>query len=670
MKSVGAFALPPFFQASECQSSSPGARWPRRSPGELQTPSLPSTPVKLSASMRSVALTALVLAIILAAPPQARAQDGRRRAEQLLAEGLRLQSSEPKKARALLDEARRAMASLNDPRLVAQAHCLECELASGAAALRAFETGFAAATRANSPAERARLLLFRSEIFEDDGKQLEAERDAAEALRLARAAKSAELEADALEQSGYLKYVGGLSADAISELQASFEINARLGREKNRLDALAGIAHIYAEPGAENYDRAIEYYEQALAGYEKLGERSEVADTLFNVGSTYQKKGDVDAALRFLRRAARLFTDLGKPSDAALTKRQIGIVFTKSGRPGEALSWFNEALAYYTNERMRDDIANTRQARGAAYTKLRRPDEAIDDLVAALPHFEATKSKRYLQRIHEDLAANYAATGRFEEALRAKTRELALQRALFTAERNETAARLRVEFDTARRDEENRALIRENSLRAAALDAATRANRLQWLVIVLTASLAVALTFLAWRMRSHARRMQSMAMTDELTRLPNRRHVLALAEDALTIAKSHQRTLAVLMLDIDHFKQVNDRYGHAAGDAVLRRVAHTCRVTLRPSDVVGRIGGEEFLVLLRDVSEEEAVRLAERLRAGVEAAAFPDIEPTLVVTISIGVASSGEFDSLAKLTQAADARMYQAKERGRNRVVA
>jgi diguanylate cyclase (GGDEF)-like protein len=126
--------------------------------------------------------------------------------------------------------------------------------------------------------------------------------------------------------------------------------------------------------------------------------------------------------------------------------------------------------------------------------------------------------------------------------------------------------------------------------------------------------------------------------------------------------------MSVIMFDVDHFKRINDTWGHAAGDLVLQRVAHACRVSLRPGDLLGRIGGEEFLVVARDASAEGAAGLAERLRSAVESTRFSDIDSSLVVTISLGVASSENFTSFEKLMQRADALLYEAKEGGRNRV--
>ena len=164
------------------------------------------------------------------------------------------------------------------------------------------------------------------------------------------------------------------------------------------------------------------------------------------------------------------------------------------------------------------------------------------------------------------------------------------------------------------------------------------------------------------------RRLQSQAQTDELTGAVNRRGLLERLEDV------HQRAqrangaghgYAVLMVDVDHFKAVNDHHGHAEGDRVLQHVARTLRDTLRAGDVVARWGGEEFCVLLPRISEAEAHALAVRMAARIAAGGEPR------VTVSVGVAEAlAHSETAEEVIRRADAALYCAKQAGRNRVVA
>ena len=159
-----------------------------------------------------------------------------------------------------------------------------------------------------------------------------------------------------------------------------------------------------------------------------------------------------------------------------------------------------------------------------------------------------------------------------------------------------------------------------------------------------------------------------IATRDALTGAPNRRAVLEMATRLVARANREGKPLAVLMLDIDHFKLVNDTYGHAVGDAVLRDLSRVIAAGLRAYDAYGRFGGEEFVVVLPDTALEDAQHVAERIRAAVEASCPLDCARTHY-TVSIGVAWGLPAEAgLDALLLAADQAMYEAKAKGRNRV--
>jgi len=163
-----------------------------------------------------------------------------------------------------------------------------------------------------------------------------------------------------------------------------------------------------------------------------------------------------------------------------------------------------------------------------------------------------------------------------------------------------------------------------------------------------------------------------MAITDPLTGVANRRRFMEVGIQELARAQRSKDPVCVLMLDIDHFKRVNDSLGHPAGDAVIQAVARTCTDSVRTIDLVGRLGGEEFAVIVPMTACPGAVELAERLRARVEACEIPwEAGGPLRATVSVGVAqATGNTKDFAALVGSADRMLYQAKNAGRNRVAA
>lgn len=168
------------------------------------------------------------------------------------------------------------------------------------------------------------------------------------------------------------------------------------------------------------------------------------------------------------------------------------------------------------------------------------------------------------------------------------------------------------------------------------------------------------------RRRIHA--LEQKVFFDPLTGLGNRRYLEIQFPSALVQMKYETVQHGLLFIDIDNFKEFNDRHGHNTGDRVLTMVAETLRANLRDSDVIIRWGGEEFVVLLRDNVTAETISIAEKIRALIARSHLPVGEPPLCVTVSVGVTMLRQDDTIESAIQRADALMYQSKSGGRNRV--
>jgi diguanylate cyclase (GGDEF)-like protein len=167
------------------------------------------------------------------------------------------------------------------------------------------------------------------------------------------------------------------------------------------------------------------------------------------------------------------------------------------------------------------------------------------------------------------------------------------------------------------------------------------------------------------------RELNRLATTDQLTGVRNRRYFMERSQGEVARARRHGCLLSIIMMDIDYFKKINDTYGHAAGDQALRVFAHLCQEGLRLSDVFGRLGGEEFAIMLPETPLADAAMVAERLRQAAEAAEVPLPEGgCLKFTVSIGVSELGWDESnLEPALVRADGALYRAKNGGRNQVV-
>ncbi len=474
--------------------------------------------------------------------------------------------------------------------------------------------------------------------------------------------------ARALALRGEQRYVRGLYPDAIADLKAAYELERRLGRQSKQRYVLNALANLYADRNVRDFDAALDTYARLLAEHEQAGNVREQATAHFNIASTLENKGDLAGARRHFATALQLDEARGAaPDELAEDKRAFGVILSKTGEHARALALLDEAAALLARH-ARDDldgIAAVQLSRGAARRRAGHALDALADLEAARHRFAATGNQRFLVRIHEERALAFAQVGDWRAAYDAQHAMAEAQRAIDKQMLDERTSRLRVQFQAEQARQRNAELQYQNALQRRDLDATRRVRRWQYAALVASSGLIVLLGAFALHQRRLSRRMRDLAMTDELTRLPNRRHFMALAGEAC----ARGGPLALAALDIDHFKRINDSHGHAAGDVVLQRVAHALRVALRPGDVVGRTGGEEFIALLRGASQADALGAAERLRVAVLAIDGADLPPGVRPSISIGVAGwTGPDDTLDALCRRADVALYAAKEGGRNRV--
>lgn len=170
--------------------------------------------------------------------------------------------------------------------------------------------------------------------------------------------------------------------------------------------------------------------------------------------------------------------------------------------------------------------------------------------------------------------------------------------------------------------------------------------------------------------KSLEEQLRVLAERDALTKLNNRGHFMNVAKQLLQSCQADRTPFSLLMIDVDHFKHINDTWGHSYGDGVLVRIAEVCANALRPSDVIGRFGGEEFVVALPSTSAAEAEHIAERLKQRVAALVFKDGVSELTPSVTIGVATKdAEASGLEALIKRADELLYEGKRAGRDRVV-
>ncbi|MBL8262485.1 MAG: GGDEF domain-containing protein [Xanthomonadaceae bacterium] len=536
------------------------------------------------------------------------------------------------------------------------------------AALPLSEDGEQASRAAEDLSALARFLGCRGYALEQLGKRHEAALVHESAVSVAERTTDRAALADALAMRGESRHYHGRYDLAIADLNRAYALDLALGRKDGQQYALNAIANVYSDGNVAEFDKAIAYYRQLLKDNEAAGLRSEVATMLFNIASANLQKGRLDEALADFRRAMAIDLELGNSIGVAESERSIGAVLAKQGHGDEALPLMDSALARFEAAGNDENAARVRISRARVLRMIGRHREALADLALAERHFQDRHNPRLLAQVYEVQADIHAGAGEWRKAYDALKAYRTTQELLEARAREEQGSRLRVQFDTAKKEQENRELLIENAHRGEALRSAENMRSLQRLTILLGTALVVLLAAMAVLQVRRGHHLRRLAMTDELTGMPNRRSILEYLEREIAGLRDG-RAMSVITFDVDHFKRINDIHGHHGGDRVLRSIAGIIGTALPASARLGRMGGEEFLIVLPASGGDAAFTLAERLRARVGDASFEGFTADERVTISLGVSEGVPGDDVEILLRRADAALYRAKGEGRDRVV-
>jgi len=451
----------------------------------------------------------------------------------------------------------------------------------------------------------------------------------------------------------------GLNQEALDHISESVEAARICG--DTRLLCLAYNRVGLTKGHLGRFEEGERFLTESLAMARELQSEEEIYRALTNLGvvasdafDAYESRGDSVAALAAIERARRHGEEAlivarrsGNAYREALTLSNLGRYLGVSGQEKAAFTLLDHArtLALQNGHRSLTQACDGNRAE--LLVRQKRYDEAIAILNEALAGAQELYANAMVQDMHLQLYLAHKARGDLAEALMHHEAYHALTKGQLE-QRNDAQSRLmmnRLELDQALFGAE-RSRMQAELQRVRAEQMSAEAERLQ----------------------AQARELGRYVLADPLTGLGNRRQV----ERELPRLMSHSaRTgepLAVAMLDLDHFKQINDRFGHAVGDAVVMAFADLFRARVRGGDLIARMGGEEFLIVFAHASPEWARDACERLRMAVQEHGWDQIAAGLRVTISIGLCVASPQADAAQLLERADLALYDAKHQGRNRV--
>src|SRR4051812_17083190 len=575
--------------------------------------------------------------------------------------------TDPEASKRDADQALRLLEKQPDADLEVHARLILCDYYAErdtGAAEREIDAGTALLPKAQRKGLKAGLLDCRGQMFETAGNNAKARALYEQAVTVAAETHDDEMLAQSLFSRGYLLGLEGEYAAGLSDLKRAQALFEKLNKPVHALTVLNSIATQYDRMGDNS--QAVYIYSRALKAQREAGMQREEAVTLHNLGRAYENLHEWDESRKSFTESLAVSRQLAYPRGEAYALRGLAAVANASGDPAGALETLARAelLQRQTPDaRLRAQI---QLARGIAYHKLDKLPESSAALEDALEVFRQADAMGELNATYSELAEVYARSGNWRAAYDRRTQAKETSDRLLNNQLDQRFATLKVEFDTAAKDKENALLMHENAINQQALAQGQSVRHLQAAVILLSVTLALVLATLAIHQRRNALRMKYLAMTDELTNVPNRRSVLSRLDPLLR--DPEQGSCAALIVDVDHFKKINDQFGHPTGDEVLKAVAGSVRNLIVEPGFFGRLGGEEFLIVLPRMDLPGAWEAAERFRLAIMAIDTSRWCPdNRRVTVSIGCSVSNPgADTPSTMLKRADFALYAAKRNGRN----
>ena len=462
----------------------------------------------------------------------------------------------------------------------------------------------------------------------------------------------------------------GANISALQDLQFAFRLAASTNHQDLVSDVSYNIASIHQE--RNEHSIALSYATQAIEKYKIAGAMNKLEKSLMLSISSLLATQQNEMAKLYLEQVKPIMLDSEDLMQQTLYFQYLGESLLLEGKLDESLANLetavkvvpqNEPKQYYSK------LSTLHLLISRVHTNKNEMDLAIDNLIKAFNFANNGQSSFYLhQALQLHRAELLSQLDEFEAAFRV-TKSVLEQRDL-----NQPIAEVKrmldmhANFQLELQQQENSELKELNKWQNMQIENKQLFNRLYFVVTALLVLVSLLLLALFLRGRKHSRHLEKIAHTDALTGLHSRSRVLALLEYHQDLFARNKHSLCVAIVDLDHFKRINDTYGHQTGDKVLKQFGEVCVTSFRKTDIIGRIGGEEFLFVLPNTTISKAVDVFKQFNQKLPAISEAlDLKQN--TTASIGLVSPIPGEPPMNIVKRADDALYEAKNTGRNRVV-
>lgn len=421
-------------------------------------------------------------------------------------------------------------------------------------------------------------------------------------------------------------------------------------------------------------EQSMSYYQQSYAHFKKAGMLLAAHNSLQNIAVMHSNNKRYQQAISVFE---TIIAESNKdsPSDSMYTVYS-GMSWAhlrkEDSNPDAAYQYLLMSKPYLQYTEILDYELDYYYAEAYILNELERFDETltsiaeVEKIITSHQEMSLIKKQNYISLFGLKASVFYQQE-EFQLAYQAKSREIVLTGKLYENEDNRSIAQVRLRLEAEQADKQSEALHNQQVLYEANLQDVKLEHEVQRVYLIISALVTLAFAWILIKLIQSQRKLKIASNIDALTGIANRRSLMKKSEELLKLSQKKGIGFSILMIDVDHFKEINDTFGHSSGDKVLEKIAELGAGMMRKTDLFGRFGGEEFMICLPKTTLTSAMEIAERIRLCVNDYSWPfsNLEK---VSVSIGVATVKNDSDLIQLIKCADEQLYQAKASGRNKV--
>jgi diguanylate cyclase (GGDEF)-like protein len=467
---------------------------------------------------------------------------------------------------------------------------------------------------------------------------------------------------------------------ALTRLQAAANLSRESGQPMLMVIAYNSLANLYEQ--MREYEKGFDALKEAYRAAESIDSPGRLATLKITEYALSMDAGQTRRGLKALLEAVELERRIGAGPMIATALVNLSDFYLKEKDYRNVLSYGQQALEQARLINKENSMATARVNIGQAYLALGRLAEGKKSIEEGMAWYEKSGDKPQLQAVLAEYGDALERAGDLPGALDAYHRERTLSNELFETRRQKAVMELQEKYEADKARRQIELLRQENQVKTTEIDNRRLQQRVWWLLALVFALSSVIVYFFYRKVRQANAQLEEknlelkqQSARDPLTALYNRRHFQEFMrgqQDIALASANDEMVSAMYLMDVDHFKHINDTYGHGAGDAVLREISDALREILRETDMIVRWGGEEFLAFLPAVPRGSLDDVARRLLSGIPARTIDYQGVQLSVNVSIGfapfpLAPGGKSMSWERAVNLVDMALYLAKGHGRNR---